>query len=251
MVVKWDLPPEPVPQWLDINEEITEANDTKPSNWKAATGMALQILFVEACFKALRNLGLTPEQAVEILSNSVVETGWGKFFRGWNLGGWKIRKSDVESLKSKGKKAKWWRAPGNKSSNDPPWCYYRGFDNLQEFFAEWIVKFVPKPGSEASVGRYKETGRLFWTGGDWFLALCKSGYKGEVTASNPKNSVDGHTQIVKIAKTILAQRTLGFVPDGIWGKESTAKALEFQKNKKIPETGKPDYGILEFYKIMP
>lgn len=244
MVVKWNEPPEPIPSWLDPADEITDANDTKPVQWKTMSKEQLRIVFVLACFDALRSLGMTPAQALDILANAVVETGWGMYFRGWNLGGWKINKSDVTAAKARGKKLKWWRAPGNKSSKDPPWCYYQGFNSLSEFFEEWILKFLPKLGTVAVSSRYYNTGKAFWAGKNWFLELCKAGYKGVVTAANPEPSVKGHEQIKKLALVFLCQRALGVVVDGDWGSKSEKACKEKQKELGVPQTGQPSLSLL-------
>lgn len=251
-MTKWNEPPEPVPSWLDPANEVTTATDTKPAAWKAMSLGELRPAFVIACYIALRNLGLTPWQAVEVLGNAVVETGWGQFFRAWNLGGWKIRKADVDVLKAKRKKALWWRAPGNKApgatlqdykGGDPPWCYYRGFESMEAFFAEWIPKFVPKPGTVT--GRYKKTGEAFWAKGDWFRELCLAGYKGANTQKNPDGSVASHHQITDMALTFLCQKALGVKVDGAWGPKSEAACKAAEKAHGLPETGKPSLSLLE------
>lgn len=251
-MTKWNEPPEPVPSWLDPANEVTTATDTKPSSWKSMSLGELRPVFTIACYIALRNLGLAPWQAVEVLGNAVVETGWGQFFRAWNLGGWKIRKTDVDAMRAKGKKALWWRAPGNKApgatlqdykGGDPPWCYYRGFESMEAFFAEWIPKFVPKPG--ASTGRYKKTGEVFWSKGDWFRELCLAGYKGSNTQKAPDGSVASHRQIVTMALRFLCQKALGVTVDGTWGPKSIQACKDAEKAHGLPETGQPSLALLE------
>lgn len=244
-MTKWNEPPEPIPSWLDPTCEITSLNDNKPTSWDGMKKTALRAVFILACFKALRVLGLNHKQSLEVLGNSIVETGWGTSFRAWNLGGWKIREADVKALKAQGKKALWWRAPGNKSSGDPPWCYYKGFASLEEFFAAWLIKFVPKPGTVQVDNRYYKTGTAFWSDKDWFKELCLSGYKGAVTASNPQGSITGHQQILKLSMTILCQQGLGLEFDGAWGDKSTEACKLYQKTHGLLEAGQPSLALLQ------
>lgn len=241
---KWNLPPEPLPSWLDPKDEITAENDTKPKEWSTLSKHEMRPLFVITCFKALRKLGLSHKQCLEVLANAVVETGWGGSFRAWNLGGWKIRKADVDAAKGKGKPLKWWRAPGNKGAGDPPWCYYMGFDSLSDFFSLWIDKFIPEPGTVGKSHRYYQTGVAFWTGGDWFRELCKAGYKGEVTAAKPEGSIRAHGQIIAMATTFLCQDGLKVTVDGEWGTKSKEACKKAEKEHGLPETGNPSLELL-------
>jgi len=253
-MAKWNEPPEPIPPWLDPANEVTEATDSKPICWKTMLLPELKSAFVIACYTGLRSLGLSPWQALEILGNAVVETGWGKFFRAWNLGGWKIHKADAKALKAKGQKILWWRAPGNKApgatlkdfkGGDPPWCYYRGFESMEAFFAEWLSKFVPKPGS-TTASRYRKTGEAFWAGkSDWFRELCLAGYKGANTQKAPDASVSTHRQITEVALVFLCQKALGVNADGLWGPKSSAACRKAEKGHELAETGKPSLKLLE------
>lgn len=244
-MTKWNLPPEPIPSWLDPKFEITSENDTTPHDWKTLPKPEVQPIFVLTCFQALRKLGLTHAQALEVLGNAVIETGWGTAFRAWNLGGWKINKSDVDANKAKGLPSWWWRAPGNKEAMDPPWCYYIGFTNIESFFSAWIGKFIPKPGTVGKTHRYQKTGMAFWTGGEWFWELCKAGYKGPVTQKNPDDSITTHHQIIAHSIVFLAQTGLGLKADGAWGPKSVEACKKVQMQNGLPITGQADLALIE------
>jgi hypothetical protein len=224
--MKWDLPLEPIPTWLDPATEVTSENFTSPQPWDGLDKEHATAAFLKACMRALMKLGLTTEQALEVTSNTISEVGWERHYirESFNLGGVKIWKPFVESYKAHNDGAcpKWCRAVGNKSSGDPPTCYYRVYDSLEHFFEEWIKQFIPKPGSVDSKHRYKKTGDAFWgeLPASFFPLLIDAGYKGEVTKSNPQSSITAHAQIVARCKAILIQSLLSVLPDGSWGKAS-------------------------------
>lgn len=232
MPTKWNEPPEPTPSWLDESVEVTRANDAPK----------LPVVeFGPRCVEALLALGCSLEQACSVAGNTFNEAAFGRSYRGWNLGGWKITKSFADAYKLKhGKPAPWWRAVGNKSSGDRPWCYYRAFDGLEHFFREWLLLFVPKPGTVGSKHRYKRSGELFWSGGDWFPALIQRGYKGEVTKANPAGSIAEHRLLQRSALVRWAQARLGVVADGAWGPRSSAACSAFQVAHALPATGTLD-----------
>ena len=236
MPEKWNEPPEPVPSWLDPGLEVKDSNQDA---WELLPEKERKAEFVKLCMIALIKLGCTFEQAEEVTANSVTETGWGEHFTAWNLGGVKITKAYADEYKRShgGIGPKWWKAPGNKSSGDPPWCYYRAYSNAEEFFKEWLVRFTPKPGTVKEDARYFSTGKNFWTNLPLFFeALCRSGYKGSVTAANPQNSVESHKQIVNRATIILGQRLLGLTPDGSVGPKTIESLQKFQTEKHLPLT---------------
>lgn len=74
-----------------------------------------------------------------------------------NCGGWKITAGYVRDFKraNPGASPAWWRAPGNRGSGDPPWCYYRAFPSFEAYFAEWIVHFVPRVTDPKPYPRYQ------------------------------------------------------------------------------------------------
>jgi hypothetical protein len=145
-------------------------------------------------------------------------------WRGWNFGGWKVKQSWVETFKQKnqGKSPNWFRALGHVNSGDQPVVFYRGFNSPEEFYQEWVDKFVPKDAAKDN--RYYKTGKTFWNPNskpeDWFLELCLAGYKGEVTQANPTKSFADFKQIVKRAKTLFVQDLIGLDADGDWGTKS-------------------------------
>lgn len=195
-MTKWNEPPEPTPSWLDAAQEVTHEEPKLSKNE-----------FVLTCIRALIQLGCTEAQALSVVANSINETGWGQYYRANNLGGWKITKVGAESYRrDHGKGPRWWRAPGNKSSGDPPWCYYRAFDAIGFFLSEWLTHFVPKPLEPAPYGIYKACGQAFWGGGDWFPLLVHAGYKGSVTQTHPAPAIAEHASLVRSAAKIWAAR---------------------------------------------
>lgn len=235
----------PTPSWLDPDSEIKNT-DYEPV-YVALNDIDRSIVFILNCLRSilLSSTGIPNDKVIEVIGNSVVETGWGKYFRGRNLGGWKITKSDVERAKNNGGKCPlWWKALGHVKSGDSPVVYYRGFPSIGKFFVEWFERFVPRNASPAH--RYYKTGRVFWglETGDWFLELCLAGYKGDVTRAKPDGSVKTHREVVRIIKTKLCQYFLGVVPDGVWGNKSRAAAANFQTAASVTVTGLPDDATL-------
>lgn len=253
--MKWNEPPESPPSWLDSQNEVTSENDTRPETWRNQPSSRLQAIFVTECFIALKKIGLSNWQAIELVSNAVTETGWGKYFRAWNLGGWKIRQADIAQARSAGRTLKWWRAPGNKApgatltdykGGDPPWCYYRAFDSLEDFFKAWIVRFVPSTNTTKPDHRYYKTGMAFWNRQpEWFKELCLAGYKGSNTARNPSGSCAAHEDISDKSLLLLTQHFLGgLAVDGEWGMKSVTVCRLAQKKYGLPETGRPSLALL-------
>jgi hypothetical protein len=228
--MKWTGPLQDPPFWLDRNREITAAMEP-PKMLKGA--------FVVACILALLALGLTFDQALGIAANTMNETGWGRFYRAFNLGGWKVFKGT--SHDPDGTPRFWWRALGNKSSGDPQTCFYRAFRSLEEFFAEWVAWFVPKPGAAGSKGRYGKTGAEFWSGNEWFDDLIAAGYKGEVTKLHPDGSMHEHENIEHALLVFWAQHVIGTAVDGNWGPKSKAALAKWQVENGHPDT----HGVLD------
>jgi hypothetical protein len=225
---KWDLPPEPIPYWLDAAAEVTEETGARP----APRGP-----FVVAALEACLAQGCSAMQAAGITANSINETGWGRYYTAFNCGGWKITAGYVRDFKkaNPGKSPRWWRAPGNRSAADPPWCYYRAFESFQGYFAEWIEKFVPQPGTAAG-GRYEATGDAFWNGGDWFSHLIAAGYKGPVTKANPVGSIREHDALRVTALRMWAQSKIGAAVDGAWGPASRAALSAWQASHQVKDS---------------
>jgi len=221
---------QPPPFWLEPSREVTAA-DEPPKMSRGA--------FVVACIVALLSLGLTLRQALGIAANTMNETGWGRFFRAFNLGGWKIWKFSARA--ADGTPRRWWRALGNKGSGDPQTCFYRAFDSIAQFFAEWVRTFVPDvdPASKPN-GRYWKTGQQFWAGEEWFDDLIAAGYKGDVTRRRPEPSIRQHEQITKTLLVMWAQHLLGVAVDGKWGAKSKAACEQFQMQHGLDVSGMLD-----------
>lgn len=255
MAVKWDLPPEPIPSWLDPLTEITEENDApKPPL------SVLIPLIIDACLA----LGCNIIQALGVAANVMSEIGWHSAFRGCNLGGVKIWESSVKGyIKKYGKSPKWYRARGNKTSGDPPWCYYRAYDSIEAFIAEWLLKFVPKLGSIPPAPTrgtdpyiYRKTGIAFWNNTPWFPELIQAGYKGAVTKTRPQSSILSHESLKHEVAEWWAQSRLkstikdpvvraAFVIDGSWGAKSVALCKQFEQAHGLTPDGLLEPATLE------
>lgn len=233
-----------LPQWLDPAAELEPVRDTRS-----------RFEYVLHCFETVLRLGCTPGQAAGVTANSINESGWGQKIYCGNAFGWKINRSFAETYRrTRGRSAPWWRARGNIGSGDPPEVYYRVFGTQDaqgkwsfDFAAalgEWVSNFVPRPGT--STGRYRRCGEIFWAGGAWFPELIRAGYKGSVTAANPQPSIREHSSLVNTVMVVWVQRRLGgLVVDGSWGPASTAKAREYQRRKRLPETGTPSAELVD------
>lgn len=222
---KWTGELQAPPFWLNPALEVTSANDAP----KLSTAE-----FLIQSVDALRAAGCTFDQAINVTANAVNETGWGRYYRGWNLGGWKITKGTANN--PDGTARRWFRALGNKSSGDPQTCFYRAFGSLRDFYEAWLLQFVPKNGS----GRYKKTGEAFWAGEEWFDDLIAAGYKGDVTRRNPRPSIAAHEKIIGSVVIYYCQRKLGLVADGKWGPRSRAACMLYQANHGLEQTGQLD-----------
>ena len=236
----------PTPSWLDPQSEIVDPD--QPPAFQRLNDVDKAITFILNSLKGIlaATTSISFALAIEVIANSVGETGWGKSHRGRNFGGWKINKSDVDRAKASGGKCPpWWKALGHVLSGDAPVVYYRGFPSVDRFYVEWIERFVPR--NAAPTHRYYKTGRVFWgvEQGDWFRELCLAGYKGPVTEANPDNSVRNHKTIAQGVKTRLAQKFLGVTPDGVWGSKSREACLKFQAGRGISATGECDLATLE------
>lgn len=230
MPEKWNLPPEPVPSWLDPHAELV-GDEQRPESGAP---------FVIASMRACLALGLDARQAAGVVANAINESAWGRSYRGWNCGGWKITASYAKAHPH----APWWRAPGNRSSGDAPWCYYRVFASLEDYYREWCEHFVPRPDAVPPYPGYKHCGDLFWRGGQWFPALVAVGYKGPVTKEHPAKSIEEHESLVRSALTIFAQASLGVETDGRWGPRSRAACSAWQTAHGLPATGLADDATL-------
>lgn len=215
------------PFWLDPALEVTTNEPKMPKG-----------LFVLACLWALMALGLPLQTAIEIAANTMNETGWGRFYRAWNLGGWKITKASARN--KQGIARRWWRALGNKSSGDSQTCFYRAFTSLEEFYAAWVEMFMSKDPDS----RYFKTGEQARAGEEWFDDLIAAGYKGAVTQRNPLPSMKEHAHIVKSIFVFYAQHVFGVDVDGAWGPKTRAACEKYQRTMGLPVTGVLDEATL-------
>lgn len=210
----------------------------------------------------VENVGLLFERAVWVVGNVVSERGWFGSDRperalvpGNNLGGWKINEGHVRAWRARGglpqEMPRWFRDRGHVGSGDQPVVYYRVFSGIDQFFGEWLERFVPRPGSVGAEHRYNKAGVEFWrqdlvadnaAAGErsgWFRELCLAGYKGPVTQANPDRSVRAYWEIVRKIRVVVVQEMLNrqravgglprLKPDGKWGKQSQEVAAKFLK----------------------
>ena len=229
-MTKWTGDLQPPPFWLNPAREVTAAMEP-PKLGRGA--------FVVRCLTALLAEDCSLDQAMGVAGNTMNETGFGKYYRGNNLGGVKIWK--FSATNADGSPRAWWRALGNKSSGDPQTCVYRAYASFEAFFHEWLRVFTPKvdPTGKPN-GRYWKTGQQFWAGEPWFDDLIAAGYKGEVTRQNPEPSIHAHDAIIKILVVIWGQHLLGVDPDGAWGPKSHAACVAYQTAHGLTPTGDLD-----------
>lgn len=224
-MLKWNEPKGAPPPWLDPAFELPRDTVTKASKF------AFVVQCVESCFA----IGVYPLQAAGVCANAMNESARGQSYQHWNLGGWKITKLYADDyIVQHVWPAPWWRAPGNKvpgatltdpKGGDPPWCYYRAFESLQDYCAEWIRHFVPHPDWESPYPGYKRCGEAFWTGDPWFPLLVARGYKGQNTRQHPDGAIAEHVLLVREACTLWVQSRLVVSVDGVWGPKSQAALL--------------------------
>ena len=178
------------PAWLDPATEIK--NSDQPETYKKLDDITKSIVFILSSYKALRKCSssLTTEQIFWVIGNSIAETGWGRSWKGYNFGGWKISKDYADNYKRfKKRSPPWWQAAGHVASGDAEVVYYRGYTDPSHFYSEWLERFVPSIPNLVMT-RYNKTGEKFWQDNpEWFKELCLAGYKGPVTQANPDKSV--------------------------------------------------------------
>lgn len=223
------------PSWLDPATEIK--NNDQPEGYKKLDDITKSIVFILTSYKALRKCSsqLTTKQIFWIIGNSIAETGWGRSWKGYNFGGWKINKDYADNYKRfKKHSAPWWQAAGHVASGDSPVVYYRGYTDPSHFYSEWIERFVPSTPNLVAE-RYNKTGKVFWQDNpDWFRELCLAGYKGPVTQANPEKSVKDWESIVHTAQVRVAQYLLKVKVDGSWGAKSQAACDAFAIKHNLP-----------------
>jgi hypothetical protein len=235
----------PLPSWLDPTTEIK--NNQQPEAYKKLDDLTKSVVFILCSYKSLRkcNSSLTTEQIFWIIGNFVSETGWGKYWNGYNFGGWKINKAYADSYKKRYKvSAPWYQDEGHVASGDEAIVYYRGYVEPLHFYREWVERFVPSVPNLKDK-RYNETGEAFWKpSSTWFLELCLAGYKGPVTQSNPNKSVESWEKIVNRSQVIVTQHLLGVKVDASWGAKSSTACLAFQNGYNLVKDGKPNFETL-------
>lgn len=233
-----------IPTWLDATKEVDKNNPATPTGDKMFLEMdekSAKALFLLVCLAAVMRAdpAVTIKKAIEVVANSVVETGWGKKWVKYNFGGWKITRADVEAFRAanNGQSPEWWKAAGHVKSGDAPVVFYQTFASPDAFFKAWLLRFVPK-NKKVGEHRYAKTGAKFWLDDPtWFEEMCLAGYKGEVTAANPGPSVATHNNVIITMKPLIAQRLLGVTPDGVWGKDTIAACQKFQSTHGLSVTG--------------
>lgn len=233
------------PSWLDAAAELPLTRSptfTKPE-------------FIRACMTALLAHDLSPAQAADVAANAMGEAAWGRACWWGNAGGWKITKAYADAFKAMhGRAPSWWKARGNVDSADSAWCFYRAFDSVEAFLAEWLRHFVPKPDVAAPpYPGYRTAGQRFWQGdARWFGDLILVGYKGApsklrmralraVGADDARHpSVAAHRSIAREVLEVWAQILMGLDPDGAWGPKSREACKRWQTARGLPATGELD-----------
>lgn len=169
----------PLPSWIDPALEV-DASEDLPVNREA---------FANDGVTHLAALGVSEDRAVEVVAHWATECGWGRRAHGFNMGGVKLKeRDDASHRKHHGRGLGWWRDEGHVESGDPPVVYYRAFDDAPAFWAWWLARYAPRDADPAE--RYAATGRAFWNGGDWFVAMLLAGYRGTVRQAEVKRIVD-------------------------------------------------------------
>lgn len=229
---QYTSPLAPAPAWLDPSARCI--------GWTPVT--TEPHAFYAQCVDTVIALGVPSVRACDIVANTVSEVGWHLSFAHWNCGGVKATKGWAERYKARtGMPALWWPAHGNVGTGDSETVFYRGYRSLHDFFDEWLLTFVPKPGTVSPTWLYRTTGERFWQGDpSWFGAMVAAGYKGPVTAKHPTQAITDHASLVETVRTLWAQARLHLAVDGKWGPASRSAALGFQREHGLPATGMPD-----------
>jgi len=249
MTTKHKAPYKGPPKWLDPKHELSIADD----------GGMPESVFAPAVMAACIAVGCTPRQAAEVCGNAMLEASRGDDCYCNNPYGWKITKAHADAWRAANGPdgPPWWKSPGNASSGDSEWCFYRAFPSLAESVAEWVVHFVPKPGEPAPYSKYRKAGAAFWSNDPkWFSELILGGYKGPISAKLMRDlraagkrdadhpSVPGHHSLARTSLRLWAQHRLGVEVDGRWGPKSRAECRAVQRRAGLPETGELDDATL-------
>lgn len=226
------------PLWLDLQSEVP-FDKWNPNGWINLSKKEKTIKGILISFKSLisSDVGLINKQALEIVANSTVETGWFENIPCFNFGGVKAKEEEYKRLtKLAGKCPPWWQKAGHIASGDQPTCYYKAYSSPEHFYKEWLERYVPNPSTVALTYRYAKCGEAFWKHQEWFPHLIEAGYKGEVTKKNPNPSIAAHNTITFKIKVLMTQKLLDVAPDGSWGSNSVKAAKKFKEDNNLVDT---------------
>ena len=223
-----------IPSWLDPSTQITEPEATRFTPGEFATQTVNTILELDPT--------ITAQGAFEIAAHFGGETGYGHSFRAYNLGGVLITRPYAAAYRNRtGRSAPWWRAPGHPANGDGEWLYLRAYPNLRAFVAEWLAKYLPRPGAVSEASRYARTGKLFWAHDPgWFRAMLEAGYRGQTTEEHKDRSVAVHRQITERLKVLYAQGVLRMRETGRWTQANADQMRLWQRAHGIPASGVVD-----------
>lgn len=233
----------PVPSWLDESHEIHDPPSIRLSPYEFA------LWCIAYCVAA----GAPLLRAFEVAAHLVYETGWGVAFRANNLGGVKATPGWAKAYRKRtGRAPSFYRAHGNVGTGDSQTVIYRGYEQPEDFFEEFLAVFVPKPapgaasreGKKVDVADYRLAGERFWGTGDWFAAMLDAHYRGGVTAARPGEAIASQRSLTRDMREAWAQRALGVAVDGKWGKESRQVCFVWQQTHDLPATGTLDDATL-------
>lgn len=228
------------PSWLDPSLEITSPNETHFTPGEFAVTLVPLILSIDPSISA--------DRAFELAAHFAGETGYGRHFRGNNLGGVKINQSLIRSYTAAhGTPPRWWSAAGHIAQGDAPTVYYMGYPSLTVFLTDWLARFVPRHGT-APKSRYARTGELFWdpasAPGNWFRAMLDAGYRGDTTDTQKEGSMQAFRSITNRLKVLFGQQTIGAAADGAWGPRSRQLAAQWQQQHGLAASGELDDATL-------
>lgn len=221
------------PSWLDPAYEITSPNTDSFTPGQFAVTLVPLIMSIDR--------SISGDRAFELAAHFAGETGFGRHFRGNNLGGVKINQALIRAYqRDHGVYPRWWAAAGHTAQGDAPTVYYMGYPSLKVFLMDWLARFVPRPGT-APKSRYAETGRLFWDPssepGAWFYAMLRAGYRGETSDEQKAGSMRAFFSIIDRLKRLFVQVTVGARATGTWNAETTRLTAEWQRRHGLQPTG--------------
>jgi hypothetical protein len=229
----------PVPSWLNQAKEIHDPPAVRLRPYE----------FALYCVDGAVAVGAPLLRAFEVGAHFVYETGWGIAFRASNLGGVKASQAWAKAYRKRtGRDPSFYRAHGNVGTGDSQTVIYRGYDQPEDFFEEFLALFVPKPardaasreGKKVGIADYRLAGERFWGTGDWFAAILDAHYRGDVTAEHPHEAIASQRSLTQDMREAWAQRALGLAVDGKWLAKSRAACIVFQTRHGLAASGEPD-----------